>query len=350
MYFSGFVGRAVYHKDVIIKDDLSLRSIQSQSVPELICDLLEELVLPTSSHIYFTKKHLLLQYELNSKITSIICNEPGICYNVLEWFRDTLFIVCDLYGKQVIKIYSECDGTYDAIHTCFKISSLSIGKTIALVLTHDGKVYQCKNIICEAKLLFAEENLLLLESVSTIKKICCGREHGIALTNDGIVYTIGGGWRGQLGLGVIDSADILTKVDLLEPLKVKDIAAGGWHCLVISDSGDLYGWGWNESGQIGVIKEDSDESEEEILSFPKLLFSPSLVDTPIEQTFISVSAGSRHSSAVSSNGLLFSWGWNGYGQLMHGDFLNKLKPQLVKSLCQKSLFKVVCGKWSTVVM
>ena len=87
-------------------------------------------------------------------------------------------------------------------------------------------------------MLLAEENLLLIKppssSFPTFTKICCGKEHGIALTNEGIVYTIGGGWRGQLGLGVLDSADTLTKVELLEPLKVKDVAAGGWHCLVIS--------------------------------------------------------------------------------------------------------------------
>lgn len=34
-----------------------------------------------------------------------------------------------------------------------------------------------------------------------------------------------------------------------------------------------------------------------------------------DDAFSAVSAGSRHSMALSENGLLFGWGWNKWGQL-----------------------------------
>ena len=30
------------------------------------------------------------------------------------------------------------------------------------------------------------------------------------------------------------------------------LASGGWHNLALTESGDVYSWGWNESGQLGL--------------------------------------------------------------------------------------------------
>ena len=153
IYFSGFVDKTVCEADLVVNDDSSLRSLQAQSVPELCCVefMLDELVLPTINYIYFTKNHSLLQYELNSRNTSVITNEQGVHYNALEWFRDHLFIICDFYGKQVIKLYSEFDGTCVTIDACVGVSMLSIGKSIGLLLSHEKKVYMCKNLDCEVR-------------------------------------------------------------------------------------------------------------------------------------------------------------------------------------------------------
>ena len=36
----------------------------------------------------------------------------------------------------------------------------------------------------------------------------------------------------------------------LDGMKIIKIAAGGWHSAAISESNDLYMFGWNESGQL----------------------------------------------------------------------------------------------------
>jgi alpha-tubulin suppressor-like RCC1 family protein len=41
-----------------------------------------------------------------------------------------------------------------------------------------------------------------------------------------------------------------------EQLHIVDIAAGSWHSIVLTDSGDAYGFGWNNNGQLGYPTSD----------------------------------------------------------------------------------------------
>ena len=108
------------------------------------------------------------------------------------------------------------------------------------------------------------------------------------------------------------------------------------------DSGDIYGWGWNDSGQIGSCLDDTNEENKVITkeNIPKLIFTPSLLNTPLDVCFSDIFAGSRHSAAISDDGNVFTWGWNGYGQLGHGNQEEKLTLTMVKSLESKDVKKL----------
>ena len=73
---------------------------------------------------------------------------------------------------------------------------------------------------------------------------------GFVLAEHGQVYTWGGGSRGQLGHGTLTSEETPRLVMALDGLRIIKIAAGGWHSAAISESHDLYMFGWNESGQL----------------------------------------------------------------------------------------------------
>ena len=64
------------------------------------------------------------------------------------------------------------------------------------------------------------------------------------------MYSWGGGSRGQLGHGTLVAEEKPRLVQALDGMRIKKIAAGGWHSAVISQYDDLYMFGWNESGQL----------------------------------------------------------------------------------------------------
>lgn len=110
-----------------------------------------------------------------------------------------------------------------------------------------------------------------LDIKQTFADVCCGKEHFMALSTDGAVFTWGVGRyssfkavvsiifstvylrsRGQLGHGDVQSIDQPEEVEALGGVRIVQIAAGGWHSCALSEAGDLYVWGWNESGQLGL--------------------------------------------------------------------------------------------------
>lgn len=181
------------------------------------------------------------------------------------------------------------------------VQQVSAGTTFACVLFEDGSV---KGLDLEADIDTAETVDFKLTDDEFVS-IACGNEHLIMLSKRGRVYTYGHGAKGQLGHGVVE--DVMEEAKLVEALDgvtITRIAAGGWHSMALSATGDLYAFGWNESGQLGFAKSDL-----------PLTATPLLIDGGEECNYVSVSCGSRHSMAVTEKGELFAFGWNKYGQV-----------------------------------
>lgn len=83
-----------------------------------------------------------------------------------------------------------------------------------------------------------------------VTDVVCGKEHCLLLTEHGQVFSWGGGSRGQLGHGTLNGEEKPKLVSALDGMRIKKIAAGGWHSAVLSQYDDLYMFGWNESGQL----------------------------------------------------------------------------------------------------
>lgn len=74
--------------------------------------------------------------------------------------------------------------------------------------------------------------------------------------------------------------------------KFKDISAGGDHSLAIDEEGNIWGWGYNHYGQLG-IETGGDSEPQKIIS---------------ELKFKKISAGGSHSLAIDEEGNLWCWG------------------------------------------
>lgn len=152
--------------------------------------------------------------------------------------------------------------------------------------------------------------LILL--VNNIVKICCGSNHVIALAADGFLYTWGRGTDGQLGRR-FSSRVVDWKKEGLIPRKVAglknivDIGSGSNHSFAVERTGDVYGWGFNNAGQIGVV--DNFHEYEVAYSYALTVPVPSLVKSLVGLPRITqITGGNFHSVAVTEDGTCLTWG------------------------------------------
>ncbi|XP_078286150.1 RCC1 domain-containing protein 1 isoform X4 [Rhinoraja longicauda] len=158
------------------------------------------------------------------------------------------------------------------------------------------------------------------------RKLALGGEHALLLAFDWTLYSWGSGRHGQLGHGSVEDEAEPRVVEALHGLAMAEIAAGTWHSVCTNASGDVYVWGWNESGQLGLPTKLQSEEGHQNLSL---------------QTGLS----------GEECGKLFTWGWGNYGQLGHGQPDSSDIPRLVEYFTKNrlSVMDVVCGPWNTFV-
>lgn len=161
----------------------------------------------------------------------------------------------------------------------------------------------------------------------------------MVLSERGVLYAMGSGEEGAIGLGHNRSTAIPQPVVYeKEVVRTVDISCGSRHnlalCLLKGETVRLFAWGWNAYGQVGTGDRENRYHPHQVA------FDTSLPESNLQafQTdkVISISCGYRHSLAVfrvSSRTMLFSWGWNQYGQCgLHTDKRLLLQPCRVESL------------------
>ena len=87
------------------------------------------------------------------------------------------------------------------------------------------------------------------------------------------------------------------------PEAVVDVAIGFEHTVVATAAGRVYSWGSNRFGQLGIQDK-----------FLKRTSVPQLVEVTSDSV-VNVSAGTAHTLALTSQGIMFGWGANKEGQL-----------------------------------
>ncbi|XP_028062174.1 ultraviolet-B receptor UVR8 isoform X1 [Camellia sinensis] len=171
--------------------------------------------------------------------------------------------------------------------------------------------------------------------------ISCGGAHTLFLTETGCVYATGLNDFGQLGISDDKSYTI-------EPLKVSrlpkeiiKVSAGYHHSSAITGDGELYMWGKNSNGQLGLGKKAA-----------KVVTAPRKVECLTGVTIKMAALGCEHSIAVTDKGEALSWGGGGSGRLGHGHersmlgFLmstSEYTPRLIKKLEDVKVKSIAAG-------
>lgn len=144
--------------------------------------------------------------------------------------------------------------------------------------------------------------VLGLEGLNIVN-IACGQNDAAAITGQGELYMWGPNNHGQLGLGDTQQRRTATKVPLADGIKIKDIAIGGAHTLALTTEGKVYSWGFGKTGILG---------HGDIVS----ISSPKLIEAFTDKTIIAIATGQNtHSMFLDEDGIIYSCGLNSHGLL-----------------------------------
>ena len=144
-----------------------------------------------------------------------------------------------------------------------------------------------------------------LPSGVTPTAIAAGYESGYVIGSDSHLYAWGANSAGELGDGTTTDADAPVQVLLPTGVTAKAIAGGNSTAYAIGSNGKLYAWGDNNDGQLGNGTTTSSDT-------------PVQVSLPTGVTAAAITGGYYSGYAVGSDGKLYSWGDNTYGELGNG--------------------------------
>ena len=144
----------------------------------------------------------------------------------------------------------------------------------------------------------------------TPQRISAGETHGVAVDDSGQVWTWGSNSSGQLGR----STDSRIPGAVPGAIGVISVAAGGFHTLALKSNGTVLSWGYNFYGQLGIDGQTN--------SPPNTVVGLSNV--------IAVAAGRYNSVALKSDGTVWTWGYA--DQIGDGQGLQRTSPVQVPSL------------------
>ncbi|XP_077921327.1 X-linked retinitis pigmentosa GTPase regulator isoform X5 [Halichoerus grypus] len=170
-----------------------------------------------------------------------------------------------------------------------------------------------------------------------VKFAACGRNHTLVSTEGGKVYAAGGNNEGQLGLGDTDERNSFHLISFFtSQRKIKQLSAGSNTSAALTEDGELFMWGDNSEGQIGLKNITN-------VCVPQQV----TVGKPISW----ISCGYYHSAFVTTEGELYTFGEPECGKLGLPNQLlvNHKMPQPVPGIPEK-VVQVACGGGHTVVL
>eukprot|EP00900_Chrysochromulina_parva_P021642 jgi/Chrpa1/4110/Chrysochromulina_OHIO_Genome00003228-RA len=159
-----------------------------------------------------------------------------------------------------------------------------------------------------------------------LRDVFAGAYHSFVLTAHGNVYSFGLNNMGQLGLGMRgakgdpepNSTGTPTLVTALEGKEIERLAGGEHHSLALSATGQVYSFGRGDNNQLGL----GDGTDQEVT--PRLV--PALEGIAVRK----VATTANSNVALARSGDLYTWGFGEMGQLANGKGGDERVPALVE--------------------
>lgn len=217
-----------------------------------------------------------------------------------------------------------------SIYLFTKMLFFRIIKIITYFFNKRINIFQGTNSAGQLSLGYKCEECLVPQKVSIpsnidpskILKIVGGACHTIFLTDEAC-YSCGSNKNGQLGNSSTEDSLNFIKVHIPEEETIIDVTCSWNSCMALTESGNVYVWGSNLNGQLGL------EMSVKSMNKPFKL--------NLEEKVVKFAMGLRHSALITENGLLLVSGAQTNGQL---GFSYSSKPDV------RCIYNFVRGKIS----
>ena len=213
----------------------------------------------------------------------------------------------------VTALDSSCAWTATSDHTWATLDTSSGSGTQTVHYAIDASTLPINR---SATLVVAGQTIAILETAAPVTRpglrysLAIGKDHVLALKNDGSVWSWGRNHTGQLGV-TGGSFDRGVAYPVSGISNVVAVAAGASHSLALDSSGHVWGWGANNAGQLGDGTQNS-------YSVP--------TQNAILSNVVAIAAGDNHSAAITADGAVWTWGYNQFGELGDGTQTTRLSP------------------------
>ena len=148
-----------------------------------------------------------------------------------------------------------------------------------------------------------------IESLENIDFIECGSQFVICKNFDNSIFSWGRNDSGQLGTTTQEYSPTKCETWNIDISEIIDITCGYNHTLVLMSNKYVYSCGYNFSGQVGRLVDNTSLERIDELS-----------------DVVKIECGDNHSLCINSNGNLYVFGDNHCGQLGLGDTENRKTP------------------------
>jgi alpha-tubulin suppressor-like RCC1 family protein len=214
-------------------------------------------------------------------------------------------------------------------------AAVAAGRGQSMALLADGRVMAWgANLYGQCGLGDNTDHLTaqVITNIAGASDIVCGAWHSAVLLTNGVVMAWGHNGYGELGQGNVTDRNVPVAVSSLTNT-VSLHCHLGWHTLALTEDRDIYCWGYNYNGQLGINS---------------LLNRYSPVRITALSNVIRVAAGSRHNFAIRCDGTAFAWGYNAYGQLGLSDTATRWSPAAAAAITNATA--LAAGEWHSALL
>lgn len=249
--------------------------------------------------------------DSNSHIVTINASGGGkVSKDGINW-SDSVSVAVDDGDTLGDKVQYKPDEDYklDSVIPSWKIVSVECGEFHTVLLDEDGNVWTAgqnddgqlgRETSADSDSTFTQ--VTVGDSVK-IKSIAAGFGHTVLLDEDGNVWTAGWNYFGQLGRTDDDNLTF-TQVTVGDGVKIKSIAAGYANTVLLDEDGNVWTAGWDYYAQVGGEEADTN---------PNPNFTQVTVGDSVKIKFIAV--GINHTVLLDENNNVWTAGRNDWGQL-----------------------------------